>query len=261
MEPDEVARIWETNAEGWTKMARAGYDVSRDLFNTPTFLEILPPVENLRGLDIGCGEGHNIRLLVQRGARMTGIDITEAFIGYARQAEEQQPRGIDFHVASALELPFESASTDVVICTEVLEHLRMGSALVADMARILKPSGTAVVSVPNICSLKSRLKVAVGKMPNLAASGDCGIPLGGTGALVDGIWVGGHVVDFNLARFDAYLNRGGLEIASRHKVPIEIPIGSQQRALTLPAWMFPVTLCDFLLVAARPKLRQVADSR
>lgn len=153
---------------------------------------------------------------------------------------------------AGVRMPFDDASTDLVICTEVLEHLRMGSALVADMRRILKESGTAVISVPNIVSLKSRLKVAAGRMPNLAASGDCGIPLGGTGALVDGAWVGGHVVDFNLARLDAYLRRGGLAITRRHKVPIEVPLGSSGRSLTLPAWMSPVTMGDFLLVAAQP---------
>ena len=157
----------------------------------------------------------------------------------------------------AIRLPFDDASMDLVICTEVLEHLRMGSALVAEIARLLKPTGTAVISVPNICSLKSRLKVAVGKMPNLAASGDCGIPLGGTGALVDGVWTGGHVVDFSLARLEAYLGRGGLEIKGRHKIPIEIPFASGRRQVTLPAWLFPVTLCDFLLVTAKP----VAEAR
>ncbi len=42
-------------------MARAGYDFYRDQFNTPAFLDLLPEVRGLHGLDVGCGEGYNTR--------------------------------------------------------------------------------------------------------------------------------------------------------------------------------------------------------
>src|SRR5690606_28868367 len=86
-------------------------------------------------------------------------------------------------------LPFEDNSVDLVICTEVLEHLAMGTPLVREIGRVLRGDGIAIISVPNICSLKSRFKVAMGQMPNLAASGDCGHPLGGTGIRVGENWV------------------------------------------------------------------------
>ena len=75
-----VGDCWNGNAEAWTKLARAGYDTYRDHLNTPAFLALLPPVEGLEGLDLGCGEGHNTRLIAQRGARMTGLDIAEIFL-------------------------------------------------------------------------------------------------------------------------------------------------------------------------------------
>jgi 2-polyprenyl-3-methyl-5-hydroxy-6-metoxy-1,4-benzoquinol methylase len=79
MDDQEVGRMWDENAEAWTKLARAGYDVSRDHVNTPAFFAMLPDVRGLRGLDVGCGEGHNTRLLAGRGARMTALDISGAF--------------------------------------------------------------------------------------------------------------------------------------------------------------------------------------
>src|SRR5215813_6504191 len=108
----EVGRFWNANANAWTKLARAGYDVYRDYLNTPAFFEMLPNVSGLAGLDIGCGEGHNTRLLARRGARVTAIDIAEDFIAHAMQAEADEPLGITYRVANAVELPFPDGSFD-----------------------------------------------------------------------------------------------------------------------------------------------------
>jgi SAM-dependent methyltransferase len=86
MDHNEVGHYWNGNADAWTRLARAGYDVYRDALNTPAFLEMLPPVEGLRGLDVGCGEGHNTRLLARRGAKMTAVDIAERFVELAAAA-------------------------------------------------------------------------------------------------------------------------------------------------------------------------------
>src|SRR5947207_11925853 len=106
MDHNEVGRYWNDSAESWVKLARAGYDIYRDHLNTPAFFALLADVNGLSGLDIGCGEGHNTRLLAQRGARMTAIDIAEIFIAYARESERKTPLGIDYRVASAVNLPF-----------------------------------------------------------------------------------------------------------------------------------------------------------
>src|SRR5258708_2642933 len=83
---DHVAACWEGNAETWTRQSRAGYDVYRDQNNTPAFLAMLPPIAGLDGIDLGCGEGGNTRLLAARGARMHAIDIAPTFIRHARSA-------------------------------------------------------------------------------------------------------------------------------------------------------------------------------
>src|SRR5262245_314307 len=112
MDHEEVGRFWNANADAWTKLSRAGYDVYRDYLNTPAFFAILPDVDGLSGLDIGCGEGHNTRLLAQRRAMVTAIDISEVFIAHAKLAEEQEPRGIEYLAASAVEQPFAGATFD-----------------------------------------------------------------------------------------------------------------------------------------------------
>src|SRR5205807_8743822 len=110
MDHREAGRYWNESAESWTKLARAGYDVYRDHLNTPAFFAMLPNVEGLAGLDIGCGEGHNTRLLARRGARVTAIDIAGDFIAHARHPEAHEPLGIDYRVASAVKLPFADAT-------------------------------------------------------------------------------------------------------------------------------------------------------
>ena len=76
MDEHEAARYWDENADTWTELARAGFDVYRDYINTPAFLAMLPDVQGKTGLDIGCGEGHNTRLIARRGAKMTALDVS-----------------------------------------------------------------------------------------------------------------------------------------------------------------------------------------
>src|SRR5215831_11123397 len=80
MKSAEVAEMWEANAETWTRHARTGYDVYRDALNTPAFLAMLPPISDLHGLDVGCGEGSNTRELARLGARMHAIDVVPTFM-------------------------------------------------------------------------------------------------------------------------------------------------------------------------------------
>lgn len=63
-------------------------------------------------------------------------------------------------------IPFESESFDVVILTEVLEHVFCPpSIILREVYRILKPSGLLILSVPNIASLLNRVKLAFGFSP------------------------------------------------------------------------------------------------
>lgn len=151
MNHDEVGRYWNANAEVWTKLARAGYDIYRDYLNTPAFLLMLPNVEGLSGLDIGCGEGHNTRLLAKRGARLTAIDIAEVFIEHARQAEQQAPLGIDYRVASAVDLPFAESSFDFATGFMSFMDVPETARVLAEAYRVLKPGGFLQFSITHPC--------------------------------------------------------------------------------------------------------------
>jgi ubiquinone/menaquinone biosynthesis C-methylase UbiE len=151
MDHEEVGRYWNANAESWTTLARAGYDVYRDYLNTPAFFAMLPEVRGLAGLDIGCGEGHNTRLLAQRGARVTAIDIAEDFIAYAQQAEADEPLGIEYRVASAVALPFPAMTFDFATGFMSFMDIPETEQVVAEAHRVLKPGGFLQFSILHPC--------------------------------------------------------------------------------------------------------------
>jgi ubiquinone/menaquinone biosynthesis C-methylase UbiE len=151
MDHEEVGLYWDGNAEAWTELVRAGYDHYRDGLNTPAFFEMLPEVDGLSGLDVGCGEGHNTRLVAERGARMTGIDVSETFIRYAKEAEDVHPLGIDYGLASAAELPFEAAGFDFVTAFMSLMDIPETERVLAEVFRVLRPGGFFQFSITHPC--------------------------------------------------------------------------------------------------------------
>jgi SAM-dependent methyltransferase len=147
----EVGRYWDENAVAWTCLARQGYDVYRDLLNTPAFFALLPDVRELQGLDLGCGEGHNTRLLATRGASMSAIDVSRIFIGYAQEEEIRQPRGIRYAIASAQNLPFPEESFDFATAFMSLMDMPEPEAALREAWRVLRTGGFFQFSVTHPC--------------------------------------------------------------------------------------------------------------
>lgn len=151
MQTEEAGRYWNANAEAWTVLARAGGDVYRDYLNTPAFFAELPDVSGLNGLDIGCGEGHNTRLLAQRGAQVHAIDIAETFIQYAQLQEDEHPLGITYQVASATTLPFPDEQFEFATSFMCLMDLPETDAAFREAFRVLKPGGFFQFSISHPC--------------------------------------------------------------------------------------------------------------
>lgn len=91
-------------------------------------------------LDVGCGDGTIMKSL---GGSCVGIDISLDALGRARVNSEA-------HVVlgSALALPFKEETFDVIVCTEVLEHLRDVGPAIEQIASILKLEGVVHLTVP-----------------------------------------------------------------------------------------------------------------
>jgi len=105
--------------------------------------------KQLEILDIGCGNGNISYQLARSGFRVTGIDISEKTIMVANANFGATP-GLQFKVLNIEQFnPVESEKYDVIICSEVLEHLTDPGRLVANFLKLLKTDGIAIVTVPN----------------------------------------------------------------------------------------------------------------
>ena len=146
-----VSKMWDDNAKAWTQLSREGFDIYRDEINTPAFLEMLPSIQGLQGLDIGCGEGHNTRQLAKRGAEVTGLDISKVFIQNAKEHEEKEPLGIEYLLGSAAEMPFEENSYDFVTAFMSMMDMPDYEKVMLEVHRVLKPGGIFQYSISHPC--------------------------------------------------------------------------------------------------------------
>ncbi|MBC7381727.1 MAG: methyltransferase domain-containing protein [Bacteroidia bacterium] len=101
---------------------------------------------NAKILDIGCGNGNMSLALGSLGYFVTGIDIDKTSIEHATILNTF--KNVKFEVNDANSLAVKDAF-DVVVCSEVLEHLKQPRELTESIYRILKPGGVFIATVPN----------------------------------------------------------------------------------------------------------------
>jgi len=140
-------QVWDANAPAWIELSRAGFDAYRDSVNTPAFLELLPAVDGFLGLDLGCGEGHNTRLLAARGADVVALDVSEPFASAAATQERSNPQGISYILGDAQQLPFPSERFDFVTAFMSLMDVRAPEQAIAEVSRVLRPRGFLQFSI------------------------------------------------------------------------------------------------------------------
>jgi len=105
-------------------------------------------------LDLGCGEGRHLHgAHAHADVRSVGLDIDRERLDRTRQGfADIVPAGgearADLVVGDACTLPFPDDAFDVVICSEVLEHLPTYETALDEIARVLRPGGRLGVSVP-----------------------------------------------------------------------------------------------------------------
>jgi SAM-dependent methyltransferase len=135
---------WESQAEGWARLARSpGQDPWHEQANLPAMLGLLPapggPV-----LDLGCGEGRVSRALAARGYHeVVGLDAAWPLVRLAASHE----LGLPFVAGDAGALPFLDQSFDLVLAYMSLHDIDDMPGAVSEAGRVLRPGGRLCLAI------------------------------------------------------------------------------------------------------------------
>jgi 2-polyprenyl-3-methyl-5-hydroxy-6-metoxy-1,4-benzoquinol methylase len=136
---DEWHREHATGSGPWYEMVRSRLDGS-ELLN------------NARALEIGCGGGHFTRWMAAQGAReVIGADFSPTVINRANS--EAAPANLHFEIQDIERLPYEDDSFELVVSCETIEHVPRPQRAVRELARVLQPGGTLLLTCPNYMSV------------------------------------------------------------------------------------------------------------
>ncbi len=106
--------------------------------------------DGVSALDVSCRRGEVLAELARRGFSVRGTN-------FERGLPPVNGVPIDEGVDLTRSLPYPDESFDLVLLTEVIEHLENHRAAIAELARVLKPAGRLILTTPNIMRLDSRL--------------------------------------------------------------------------------------------------------
>jgi ubiquinone/menaquinone biosynthesis C-methylase UbiE len=159
---DEINRLYELRSQllDWTaetgflgyfdKNAGQRYVYRRRL---SVLLDMVPDLRGKRVLEIGCAAGILASLLSPDAREYVGIDVTETAIDFARKLSRTLHRfNARFFVGDAHRLAFPDGAFDVILSSEVFEHLIAPEVALKEFRRVLKPDGVMVVSTTTAVS-------------------------------------------------------------------------------------------------------------
>ena len=108
-------------------------------------------------LDIGSGLGFNLPTLSHFCSQVWSTDISPAALQEAKK-EHPNLKNIHYLVCDAQKIKFPNGYFDLVVCTEVLEHIQNQEKVIRGIVRILKPNGFLIISTPNYQNLTGLIK-------------------------------------------------------------------------------------------------------
>lgn len=141
---------------------QAKHEGYRNYNSVLNLLEDLPEAANL--LDIGCAEGTKT---VQYAKRLSvpldgvyGIEISPKYVALAQK--HFKIFNVDLEKDT---FPFQDQEVEVIICNQILEHLKNIFLPFLEMDRILKIGGYLIIGIPNLAALYNRISILLGKQP------------------------------------------------------------------------------------------------
>lgn len=111
------------------------------------YLAARPFVAGKDVLDIASGSGYGAQLLAGTARFVHGVDVDPDAVAYAER--HYAAENVAYRVGDAVAIPLDDDSVDVVVTFETIEHIADHRAFLAEIKRVLRPGGVALVSTPN----------------------------------------------------------------------------------------------------------------
>jgi len=138
---DESWRVYESMAESYE--AHAVDSAYNAHYDRPAVLEVIGDVRDRRVLDVGCGPGFYARELIERGAAVVAFDASERMVHLAAQ---RVPEARVVQAVLGEPLPFPDHEFDLAVCALAIHYVSNRGAAFAELFRVLRPGGAAIVS-------------------------------------------------------------------------------------------------------------------
>lgn len=151
----EQARAeWNFASDAYATFQADGSDYYRYEFFGPAQIAECGDVGGSELLDIGCGAGYFSREMASRGARVTGVDLSDRQIAHAMEIEEMSPMGIRYEVADAATIGerFPAERFDVVTACFSLQDMPDPASVLRGAWTVLRPGGRMIFSMPHPCT-------------------------------------------------------------------------------------------------------------
>lgn len=157
--------IYRTHARDWWSGSQRFLRVLHNLVpaRLDHFDEVVGTWQDKTVVDVGCGGGFMAEALARRGARVIGVDPSEAAVAAARSHAAVEGLAIDYRVGVGEAIPIPDSSVDCVVCVDVLEHVADLDRVLDEAARVLKPRGVFLFDTINRTRLASLLLVHLGE--------------------------------------------------------------------------------------------------
>ena len=146
-----VLSLFDAKAPGWpAKYAPDGPLASRLASLSDAVGRHVRPGD--RVLDLGCGTGELAGSLAQAGIRAAGCDISQQMLRLAARDPGRRAGSVQWVQLEPgwRRLPFASAAFDAVVAASVLEYVAEPAAVLRECARVLRPGGVVVCTVPDL---------------------------------------------------------------------------------------------------------------
>lgn len=137
--------IPELDPQGYARWRTSSVGAVTEALQHRLILELLGDVRGRTVLDIGCGDGALAAELWQRGAIVTGIDMSSEMIEAAQANAKREGAEIAFIVAPAERIPFPAECFDVVSAVTILCFVENAAPVFTEIARVLRPGGRLVI--------------------------------------------------------------------------------------------------------------------